>query len=65
MTYPLAHLFTARQKETARREPYARGLRLCGGHLAARNDRSAPLGARPTRAIGVLAAALDAPSADG
>ncbi|MFF1276536.1 hypothetical protein ACFVZC_24520 [Streptomyces marokkonensis] len=64
MTNPLAGLFTARQKETARRELYARGLRLCGEHLAARGDRSAPRDARLTRAIGVLAASLDAPSAD-
>ncbi|CAL9560894.1 hypothetical protein SUDANB176_04641 [Streptomyces sp. enrichment culture] len=64
MTNPLAGLFTARQKEAARRDLYARGLRLCGEYLAARDDRSTVRHARLTRAIGVLAGSLDTPSAD-
>lgn len=56
MTNPLAGLFTARQKDAARREQYARGLRLCGGYLAALDDRPASRNARLTRAIGVFAA---------
>ncbi|MET7292073.1 tetratricopeptide repeat protein [Streptomyces griseoloalbus] len=64
MTNPLAGLFTARQKEAARRELYARGLRLCGEYLAARDDRPTVRDTRLTQAIGVLAGSLDAPSAD-
>ncbi|CAM5509584.1 glycosyltransferase family 29 protein [Streptomyces griseomycini] len=64
MANPLAGLLTARQKEAARRDLYARGLRLCGEYLAARDDRSGPRDARLTRAIGVLAGSLATPSAD-
>ncbi|MFF5155127.1 hypothetical protein ACFY3N_02450 [Streptomyces sp. NPDC000348] len=64
MTNPLAGLFTARQKEAARRDLYARGLRLCGEYLASRDGRPTARDTRLTRAIGVLAGSLDAPSAD-
>ncbi|CAL9458149.1 tetratricopeptide repeat protein [Streptomyces sp. enrichment culture] len=64
MTNPLAGLFTARQKEAARRDLYARGVRLCGEYLAARDGRPTVRDARLTRAVGVLVGSLDAPSAD-
>ncbi|GHH89956.1 tetratricopeptide repeat protein [Streptomyces capillispiralis] len=64
MTNPLAGLFTARQKEAARRDLYARGLRLCGDYLAARDDRPTVRDTRLTQAIGVFAGSLDTPSAD-
>ncbi|MEV5814300.1 tetratricopeptide repeat protein [Streptomyces mutabilis] len=64
MTKPLAGLFKARQKEAARPALYARGLRLCGEHLAARGAGSTPPRARLTEAIGTFAASLDDPSAD-
>lgn len=64
MTNPLAGLFTARQKEAARRDLFVRSMRLCGEYLAAQGDRTAPRHARLTRAIGTLAASLDTPSAD-
>ncbi|WP_345580696.1 hypothetical protein [Streptomyces prasinosporus] len=64
MTNPLAGLFTARQKEAARRDLYARGLRLCGEYLAARDGRTTVRDTRLAQAIGVLTTSLDAPSAD-
>ncbi|MFD6906619.1 hypothetical protein [Streptomyces sp. NPDC060077] len=64
MTNPLAGMLKARQKEAARPALYARGMRVCGEYLAARDDRAAPPDVRLTRAVGVLAAALGAPSAD-
>ncbi|KAF3467147.1 tetratricopeptide repeat protein [Streptomyces sp. Tu 3180] len=64
MANPLAGLFTARQKEAARRDLYARGVRLCGEYLAARDGRPTVRDARLTRAVGVLVGSLDAPSAD-
>ncbi|MBT3151663.1 tetratricopeptide repeat protein [Streptomyces sp. CHD11] len=64
MTNPLAGMLKARQKEAARPALYARGMRVCGEYLAARDDRTAPCDVRLTRAVGVLAAALGTPSAD-
>ncbi|MFG2511666.1 hypothetical protein [Streptomyces sp. NPDC048584] len=57
MTNPLAGLFTARQKESARRDLYARGARLCGAYLATHDTRL-------TQAIGTLTTALETPAAD-
>jgi Flp pilus assembly protein TadD len=65
MTNPLAGLFRPRQKETAGLDLYARTLRECGDHLAARGDRTTPAHARLVRAVGVLAASLAAPATDG
>ncbi|MFJ6655183.1 hypothetical protein ACIQNG_02295 [Streptomyces sp. NPDC091377] len=64
MSNPLAGLFTARQREAARRELYAGSLRRCGTHLAARGGPSTPREARLTQAVGAFAVALDGPSAD-
>ncbi|MFF0363658.1 hypothetical protein [Streptomyces fungicidicus] len=64
MTNPLAGLFTARQKEAARRDLYARGVRLCGEYLAARDGRPTARDTRLTQAIGVLTSSFDAPGAD-
>ncbi|MEU4142078.1 hypothetical protein [Streptomyces parvulus] len=64
MTKPLAGLFRARQKDAAGPALYARGLRLCGEHLAGEGDASGGPQVRLTRAIGAFAAALDSPSAD-
>ncbi|MEU0222946.1 hypothetical protein ABZ177_01095 [Streptomyces sp. NPDC006284] len=64
MTKPLAGLFKARQKEAVEPALYARGMRLCGEHLAARDAGSAPPQVRLTQAIGVFAASLGSPSAD-
>ncbi|MFE7975276.1 glycosyltransferase family 29 protein [Streptomyces shenzhenensis] len=64
MTNPLAGLFRARRKEAATPALYARGMRLCGEHLAARGDTSTPRQARLDQAIGAFAASLDNPSAD-
>jgi hypothetical protein len=64
MTNPLAGLFTARQKEAARRDLYARSLRLCGEYLASRDGRPTVRETRLIQAIGVLTGSLDDPSAD-
>ncbi|MFI2375213.1 tetratricopeptide repeat protein [Streptomyces sp. NPDC018964] len=64
MTNPLAGLFTARQKEAARRDLYARSLRLCGEYLASREGRPTARDTRLVQAIGVLTGSLDDPSAD-
>ncbi|GAA5212895.1 tetratricopeptide repeat protein [Streptomyces thinghirensis] len=64
MTKPLAGLFKARQKEAARPALYARGMRLCGEHLAVQGAGTTPPQARLTQAIGALAASLDSPAAD-
>ncbi|WP_445527115.1 hypothetical protein [Streptomyces cyslabdanicus] len=64
MSNPLAGLFKARQKETARPALYAQGMRLCGEYLAAWGDPATPRHTRLARAIGVYAASLDTPSAD-
>lgn len=64
MTNPLARLFTARQKEAARQDLFARSMRRCGAHLATLGDTSTPRQARLIQAIGTLAASLDGPRAD-
>ncbi|MGW8061837.1 hypothetical protein ACVV2G_05980 [Streptomyces ziwulingensis] len=64
MTKPLAGWFKARQKEAARPALFARGMRLCGEHLAAQDAGSAAPQARLTQAVGAFAASLDNPSAD-
>ncbi|MFD9023870.1 hypothetical protein [Streptomyces parvulus] len=64
MTKSLAGLFRARHKDAAGPALYARGLRLCGEHLAGEGDVSGGPQVRLIRAIGAFAAALDSPSAD-
>ncbi|MEU3252726.1 hypothetical protein [Streptomyces sp. NPDC006997] len=64
MTNPLAGLFKARQKDAARRDLYARGLRRCGAYLAEHGSTSTAGQARLAQAVGVLTAALDTPAAD-
>lgn len=65
MTNPLTGLFKARrQREAARSDLYARGLRLCGEHLAAQGGASSPHRAPLIKAIGVLTTSLATPSAD-
>ncbi|MET8828324.1 hypothetical protein ABZX40_22220 [Streptomyces sp. NPDC004610] len=64
MTNPLAGLFKARQKETARRDLFARSLRRCGEYLAAQGEQSTARQVRLAQAIGALATALDGPAAD-
>ncbi|MER7715186.1 tetratricopeptide repeat protein [Streptomyces werraensis] len=64
MTNSLAGLFRARRKEAPAQALLARGLRLCGDHLAERGEGTGPGGARLVRAIGGYAGALASPSAD-